>query len=51
MARYRHSINEHQMNAGRISKRQVTQDFSPEVQALAGTLVPVVSTVTWWFVS
>ena len=28
---------------------QETQDFSPEVHMLAGTLVPVVSTNTWWF--
>ena len=28
---------------------QETQDFSPEVYMLAGTLVPVVSTNTWWF--
>jgi hypothetical protein len=28
---------------------QETNDFSPEVHVLAGTLVPVVSTNTWWF--
>ena len=27
----------------------MTQDFSLEVDVLAGTLVPVVSTNTWWF--
>ena len=26
-----------------------THDFSPEVHVFAGTLVPVVSTNTWWF--
>jgi hypothetical protein len=26
-----------------------THDFSPEVHVLAGTLVPVVLTNTWWF--
>jgi hypothetical protein len=26
-----------------------THDFSPEVYVLAGTLVPVVLTNTWWF--
>jgi hypothetical protein len=26
-----------------------TQKFSPEVHVLADTLVPVVSTNTWWF--
>jgi hypothetical protein len=25
------------------------QDFSPEIPVLAGTLVPIVSTNTWWF--
>ena len=28
---------------------QETHEFSPEVHMLAGTLVPVVSTNTWWF--
>jgi hypothetical protein len=28
---------------------QETQYFSPKVHVLAGTLVPVVSTNTWWF--
>jgi hypothetical protein len=28
---------------------QETQDFSPKVHVLAGTLVPIVSTNTWWF--
>ena len=26
-----------------------TQDFSPEAHVLAGTLVPIMSTNTWWF--
>jgi hypothetical protein len=34
------------------SKESITMeihDFSPEVHVLIGTLVPVVSTNTWWF--
>jgi hypothetical protein len=27
----------------------MTQEFSPEVHLLAGKLVPIVSTNTWWF--
>ena len=34
---------------GRNPITQETQDFSPEVHVLAGTLVPIVSTNTWWF--
>jgi hypothetical protein len=34
---------------GRNPITQETQDFSPKVHVLAGTLVPVVSTNTWWF--
>jgi hypothetical protein len=30
-------------------KSNHTQDFSPVVHVLAGTLVPVVSTNAWWF--
>jgi hypothetical protein len=26
-----------------------TNDFSPEVHVLAGTLIPIVLTDTWWF--
>jgi hypothetical protein len=26
-----------------------THDFSPEINVLAGMLVPVVSTNNWWF--
>ena len=37
--------NEYQVNTGRIPKRQLTHNFSPEVHVLACTLVPVVSTV------
>ena len=33
----------------RIPKGQETTNFSPEVHVLAGTLVPIVSTNTWWF--
>jgi hypothetical protein len=28
---------------------QEINDFSPKVHVLVGTLVPVVSTNTWWF--
>jgi hypothetical protein len=31
------------------TKWQETTNFSPEVHVLAGTLVPVVLTNTWWF--
>ena len=31
------------------TKGQETTNFSPKVHVLAGTLVPVVSTNTWWF--
>jgi hypothetical protein len=31
------------------TKGQETTNFSPEVYVLAGMLVPVVSTNTWWF--
>ena len=34
---------------GRIPKGKRQPIFSPEVHVLAGTLVPVVSTNTWWF--
>jgi hypothetical protein len=34
---------------GRIPITQETQDFSPEVHMLAGMLVSVVLTNTWWF--
>ena len=34
---------------GRNPITQETQDFSPEVHMLAGTLVSIVSTNTWWF--
>jgi hypothetical protein len=30
-------------------KSNHAQDFSPEVYVFAGTLIPVVSTNTWWF--
>ena len=33
----------------RIPITQETQEFSPEVHMLAGMLVPIVSTNTWWF--
>jgi hypothetical protein len=33
---------------GRIPITQEIQEFSPEVYVLAGMLVPVVSTNTWW---
>jgi hypothetical protein len=34
-----------------LGEYQMARDnqFSPEVHVLAGTLVPVVSTNTWWF--
>ena len=42
---------EYQMNTGRYQNREVTHDFSLEVHVLAGTLIPIVSTHTWWFAS
>jgi hypothetical protein len=33
----------------RIPITQETQEFSPKVHVLVGTLVPIVSTNTWWF--
>jgi hypothetical protein len=32
-----------------MNQSQWRHDFSPEVHMLVGTLVPVVSTNTWWF--
>ena len=40
---------EHQFNYQENTKGQETTNFSTEVHELAGTLVPVVSTNTWWF--
>jgi hypothetical protein len=34
---------------GRNQITQETHDFSPKVHVLAGVLVPVVLTNTWWF--
>jgi hypothetical protein len=34
---------------GEKTKGQETTNFSPEVHVLAGTLVPIVPTNTWWF--
>jgi hypothetical protein len=48
----RETIN-HNMNTNKHREEangdNETHDFSPEVHVLAGTLVPVVSTNTWWF--
>ena len=38
-----------QFNHQKNTNGQETSNFSLEVQVLAGTLVPVVSTNTWWF--
>ena len=43
------SQDEYQFNHRENTKGQETSNFSPEVHVLAGTLVPVVSTNTWWF--
>jgi hypothetical protein len=37
------------MKTNHWEKSNRTQDFSPEVHVLAGMLVPIVSTNTWWF--
>jgi hypothetical protein len=39
------SIHEYQVIIGRTPNRQSTQKFSPEIHVLAGTLVPVMSTI------
>ena len=43
------SQDEYQFNHWENTKGQDTTNFSPEVHVLAGTLVPIVSTNTWWF--
>ena len=43
------SQDEYETNHRENIKWQETTDFSPEVHVLASTLVPVVSTNTWWF--
>jgi hypothetical protein len=39
------SIHEYQVINRRTPNRQLTQKFSPEVHVLAGTLVPIMSTI------
>ena len=46
MINHNMNANEHRENANRDNE---THDFSTEVHMLAGMLVPVVSTNTWWF--
>jgi hypothetical protein len=43
------SQDEHEFNHRENTKGQETTDFSSEVHVLTGTLIPVVSTNTWWF--
>jgi hypothetical protein len=43
------SQDEFQFNHQENIKGQETTNFSFEVHVLASTLVPVVSTNTWWF--
>ena len=43
------SQDEYQFNHQKNTKGQEAINFSPEIHVLAGTLVPVVSTNTWWF--
>jgi hypothetical protein len=37
------------MNTGRMPMETMRHNFSPDVHVLAGTLVPIVLTNTWWF--
>jgi hypothetical protein len=46
MINHNMNTNEHWEEANGDNE---THDFSPEVHVLAGTLVPIVSTNTWWF--
>ena len=43
------SQDEYQFNHRENTKGQETTNFSPEVHVLAGRLVLVMSTNTWWF--
>jgi hypothetical protein len=43
------SQDEYQFNHQANTKGQEITNFSPEVHVLGGSLVPVVSTNTWWF--
>jgi hypothetical protein len=43
------SQDEYQFNHQEKANHKMTHDFSPEVHVLTSTLVPVVSTNTWWF--